>query len=81
MRAAASARLGRAVDIVTVRDFDLYAEMLDWIGEKPELSNVHHQSTYAVSCNWQRARSLWLESWNHPLIVGSPAHAATVAQR
>ena len=40
------------VDIVTVRDFDLYAEMLEWIGEKPESTNGHHQSTCAVSCCW-----------------------------
>ena len=61
------------VDIVTVRDFNLYAEMLEWIGEKPETTNGHHQSTYAVSCNWRpRGIKRWLESWNHPLIVGSP---------
>ena len=61
------------VDIVTVRDFDLYAEMLEWIGEKPESANGHHQSTYAVSCSWRpRGIKRWLESWNHPLIVGSP---------
>lgn len=61
------------VDIVTVRDFDLYAEMLEWIGEKPESANCHHQSTYAVSCTWRlRGLKRWLESWNNPLIVGSP---------
>lgn len=61
------------VDLVTVRDFDLYAEMLEWIGEKPESTNGHHQSTYAVSCSWRpRGLKRWLESWNHPLIVGSP---------
>lgn len=61
------------VDMVTVRDFDLYAEMLDWIGEKPESANGQHQWTYAVSCNWRpRGLKRWLESWNHPLAVGSP---------
>jgi len=61
------------VDIVTIRDFDLYAEMLEWIGEKPESANGHHQSTYAVSCSWRpRGIKRWLESWNNPLIVGSP---------
>ena len=61
------------VDIVTVRDFDLYAEMLEWIGEKPESTNGHHQSTYAVSCSWRpRGVKRWLESWKHPLLVGSP---------
>jgi len=61
------------VDLVTIRDFNLYAEMLDWIGEEQALSTADHSSTYAVSCCWRpRGLKRWLESWNHPLSVGSP---------
>ena len=61
------------VDLVTVRDFNLYTEMLEWIGEEQQLPNAMGQSTYAVSCCWRpRGLKRWLESWNHPLIIGSP---------
>ncbi len=61
------------VDLVTVRDFNLYDEMLEWIGEKPETLNSNHQTTYAVSCCWRpHGLKRCLESWNHPLAVGSP---------
>jgi hypothetical protein len=61
------------VDLVTVRDFNLYDEMLEWIGEKPETLNGNHQSAYAVPCCWRpHGLKRWLESWNHPLAVGSP---------
>ena len=61
------------VDLVTVRDFNLYTEMLEWIGEEREMPDATHQSTYAVSCCWRpRGLKRWLESWNHPLTIGSP---------
>jgi len=60
------------VDLVTVRDFNLYDEMLEWIGEKPEAVNGNHQSIYAVSCCWRpHGLKRWLESWNYPLTVSS----------
>ena len=60
------------VDLVTVRDFNLYDEMLEWIGEKPESLNGNHQSIYAVSSCWRpHGLKRWLESWNYPLTVGS----------
>ena len=61
------------VDLVTVRDFNLYTEMLEWIGEEREAPSANHQSTYAVSCCWRpRGLKRWLEAWNHPLTIGSP---------
>lgn len=61
------------VDLVTVRDFNLYTEMLEWIGEEQESLNIDLQSTYAVSCCWRpRGLKRWLESWNHPLTIGAP---------
>ena len=61
------------VDLVTARDFNLYDEMLEWIGQKPQALNDIHQSIYAVSCCWRpHGLKRRLESWNHPLAVGSP---------
>ena len=60
------------VDLVTIRDFSLYDEMLEWIGDKPQELNGDHQSIYAVSCCWRpHGLKRWLESWHHPLTVGS----------
>ena len=60
------------VDLVTVRDFNLYDEILEWIGEKPESLNGNHQSIYAVSSCWRpHGLKRWLESWNHPLSIRS----------
>ena len=36
-----------ANDLVTARDFNLYDEMLEWIGQKPQALNGNHQSIYA----------------------------------
>ena len=61
------------VDLVTVRDFNLYDEMLEWIGQKPQALNGNHQSIYAISCCWRpHGLKRRLESWNYPLTVGSP---------
>lgn len=36
-------------------------------------SQAGNQSTNADSCTWRpRGVKRWLESWNHPLTVGSP---------
>lgn len=61
------------VDLVTIREFDLYEELLEWIGEKPESVSESHPSIYAVSCCWRpHGLKRWLETWNCPLTVGTP---------
>ena len=59
------------VDLVTTRDFNLYAELLHLIGERdPALGEVP-PATYAAACRWRpRGGSRWLEVWNHPLTPG-----------
>ena len=61
------------VDLVTVRSFSLYAELLRLIGEvDPALGN-QPPATYAAACRWRpRDKSRWLEVWNHPLAPGQP---------
>ena len=59
------------VDIVTSRSFNLYAELLEFIGEEDPALSETHSSTYAVACTWRpRDTSRWLETWNHPLTPG-----------
>jgi hypothetical protein len=61
------------VDVVTVRQFNLYAELMAFIGQTdPTLDDVP-PATYAASCRWlfgeRRAR---LDAWSHTLMVGRP---------
>lgn len=62
------------VDLVTVRAFNLYAELLDWIGERGNApGDDPPPATYAVACRWRpRGLSRWLEAWDRPLAVGQP---------
>lgn len=59
------------VDIVTTRQFNLYAELLTFIGrgdlapEPPPL--------YTAACRWKSSeRSARLQTWVHPLAIGQP---------
>lgn len=59
------------VDVVTPRDFDWYAELLQWIDARDESLGDEPPAAYAVACCWRpRGMSHWLESWNHPLVPG-----------
>ncbi len=59
------------VDLVTAADFNLYAELLDLIGEQDPAIGDGPPPIYAVSCRWQpRGVTHWLETWNRRLAVG-----------
>jgi hypothetical protein len=59
------------VDLVTKSGFNLYAELLDWIGEQdPDLGN-DRSPIYAAACRWRREGiGHRLEVWNRRLVVG-----------
>jgi Protein of unknown function (DUF4058) len=61
------------VDLVTVRQFNLYAELMAFIGHE-ELAPVKDApAVYVASCRWvPRGRKYALETWSHPLTVGQP---------
>lgn len=59
------------VDVVTVRAFNLYAELLEWVGERDPALGEDPPPTYAVACRLRPGgASRWLETWNRPLAVG-----------
>ena len=61
------------VDLVTARAANLYAELLDLIGERDPTLGDAPPATYAAACRWRpRGASRWLEAWNRPLAVGEP---------
>jgi len=61
------------VDLVTVRQFNLYAEVLAFIGlSDPTLSDPPPH-IYATSCRWvKKEKRAILEAWSHVLTVGQP---------
>lgn len=61
------------VDVVTVRNVNLYAALLELIGQWDRSLGEQPPATYAVACRWrQRGASRWLETWNHGLQPGLP---------
>jgi uncharacterized protein DUF4058 len=65
------------VDLVTIRKHNLYAEVLELMGQKdPTLSPL--PSTYAATCRSRRAideagrEGSVFETWTFPLVVGQP---------
>lgn len=60
------------VDLVTSRQFNLYGELLDLIGQSdPSLSPV--PPLYAAACRWAREGGEWrFRAWAHKLAIGQP---------
>ncbi len=63
------------VDVVTIRPFNLYAELLAFIGQADPTLAPEPPPLYAATCRWKRAadsprpRSR-LQTWAYPLAVG-----------
>jgi hypothetical protein len=61
------------VDLVTVRQFNLYFELLAAIGHTDPTLGDQPPHLYAASCRWTRqAKRTLLEGWSHVLNVGEP---------
>jgi hypothetical protein len=61
------------VDLVTIRQFNLYAELLEWIGQHDPSLGDEPPPTYAASLRFQKpARRTHLQTWPYPLVVGQP---------
>lgn len=61
------------VDLVTVRDFNLYADLLAFIGHNDPNLGIDPPGIYGASCRWiQREKRSILEAWSHILELGQP---------
>ena len=61
------------LDVVTARNINLYAELLELIGLWDSSLGESPPATYAVACRWRpRGARRWLESWNQTLKPGLP---------
>lgn len=60
-------------DVVTARHVNLYADLLELIGQRDRSLGEQPSAIYAVACRWRdRGTSRWLETWYHPLTLGLP---------
>ncbi len=61
------------VDLVTIRQFNLYAPVMEFIGHPDRTMSPDGPPIYAATCRWMtigpRAK---LEAWSHALSVGQP---------
>jgi hypothetical protein len=60
------------VDLVTVRHFNLYADVLAFLGHSDPTLSDPPPHVYATSCRWVRKEKTILEVWSHILAVGQP---------
>lgn len=61
------------VDLVTVRQFNLYAELMTFLGHPDGSLGPEPPAVYAASCRWLcKSNRAVLETWTHPLTIGQP---------
>jgi hypothetical protein len=61
------------VDLVTTRQFNLYGDLLELIGQTDPSLAPEPPPLYATACRWRRVDNSWrLETWAHALAVGQP---------
>ncbi len=61
------------VDVVTTRQFNLYAELMAFLGQSDPTMGAELPATYAASCRWLvRGERATLQTWSHVLAVGQP---------
>jgi Protein of unknown function (DUF4058) len=61
------------IDVVTVRNFNLYAELLTLIGHTDPTFGESPPPLYAASCRWtMKGKRTILEAWSNELTIGKP---------
>jgi hypothetical protein len=59
------------VDLVTSKIFNLYADLLDLVGQSDPTFGIEPPPIYAAACRWiPRGRKHVLETWSHTLHIG-----------
>jgi len=61
------------VDLVTTRNFNLYHELLQMVGQDDPSLGSEPPPLYAVACRGTKNGKAWLlEAWVHTLVLGQP---------
>ncbi len=75
-KCAALLRKGVAVtvvDLVTIRHFNLYAQLMEFIGHPDRTMSADTPPVYAASCRWvTRGTRARLEAWSYTMVIGEP---------
>jgi hypothetical protein len=59
------------VDLVIIRRFNLYSQLMEFIGHPDQTMSNEEPPIYAASCRWvTRGTRARLEGWSHTLVVG-----------
>lgn len=59
------------IDLVTTREFNLYGELLESLGQTDPFLQPVPPPLYATECRWtNRDRTWFLETWTHALTLG-----------
>ncbi len=60
------------VDVVTTRSFNLYADLMELIGQTDPLLGAEPPPLYAVACRSTKRTKWHFETWLEPLALGKP---------
>ena len=61
------------VDLVTTRQFNLYGDLLELIGQTDPALAPEPPSLYAAACRWTHPDEAWhFQAWTHALALGQP---------
>ena len=60
------------VDLVTIRRFNLYAQLMEFIGHPDQTMSNEEPPIYAASCRWVTKGTRARLDWSHTLVVGQP---------
>ena len=61
------------VDLVTTRQFNLYADLLELMGQSDPSLGPRPPGVYVAACRWAHEGDAWhFRAWTHTLAVGQP---------
>jgi hypothetical protein len=60
------------VDLVTIRQFNLYSDVLAFVGHNDPTWSDPPPHIYTTSCRWVKKKKTMLEAWTHILTLGQP---------
>jgi hypothetical protein len=64
------------VDLVTIRQFNLYGDLLELIGQADPALKPEPPPLYAAACRWARQEEAWhFQTWTDLLALGQPLPA------
>ena len=61
------------VDLITTSTFNLYSDLMEFIGQSDPALGDEPPALYAIACRWRpNGTARLLETWTHTLAIGQP---------